>query len=102
METGWDGFHGVNKSHSVRAADLLCLRKHDPSDLVAATKPYHFLLIPACIGMACCFLHVTYTGLLFIKWGPSRHSAGVVPYLIQLEVGYEKTCSATALAAAKE
>ena len=74
---GWLSQH--QQTCSVRAADLLCLRKHDPPDLVVATKAHHLLLIPGCICTTCFSLSVTYAALPFIKSGPSRHSAGVVP-----------------------
>lgn len=43
----------INKSCSMRAADLLCLGKHDPSDLAAAIEARQLLLTTGHIVMMC-------------------------------------------------
>lgn len=79
LETSRDDFRSLNKSWSMTATDLLCLRKLDPSDLVAAIKARHLLLTTGCIRMACCTLYVIHAVWPLIERAPSRHSAGVLP-----------------------
>lgn len=86
LETGWEDFHRVNKSCRGRAADLLCLRKLDPSDMVTAIKPNHLLLITGrhWYGMVQPPCHVCSTEL-----GPSRRSLG--PFLNTAGIGLNTT-----------
>ena len=89
-----------NKSCSARAAGLLCIRKHDPSDLVAALEARQLPPITGCTGLAGRSLHPTWAASPFMEWGPSRHSVGEAPKYCR-NSSMRKKCGAIVLASSK-